>query len=247
MAYDPNQPRAPEGTAIGGQWIAAGFQPLSAGAPPWPALRRDIVQSMHKKWTPEQVEDYCKRCEAISAEAGLEKKIRLDGGENFKDKARASLDRIRQVHEPVTGVRFRQTAQSDLDALTGGGVGGTKGCYQNRDVFLPPSFNHNTFCHEYGHYIDNMLGVTHGGQQTKPGFSTISEAPALQRHFTRPLDKTTAWERHEAFAEVYSAWVRSGANVERTMNRLAEEGTRWPRGFVDDLDALLRSELRMRK
>lgn len=195
----------------------------------------DRVMEMHPKWSRDQAQEYIDKLPRPDTS-----KIIIVDKERSRFVARVQHGRemIRRVHKEITGVQVYYRSNSQMqDALIPIGSS-ANGVYSGRRIFLSETGSAETYVHEYGHYLDSLLG-------TKLGIKFFSETEPILSHITAKED---LWVNRESFAEFYSAWITNLGNVENTFNHL-ETKVGWHASYDKDLveawDRLLRSELDM--
>lgn len=197
----------------------------------------DRIMQIHPNWTREQAESYIAHLPLPDTSKIVIEKER--GGKHHPDSYFRHVyngrDAIKAVHKELTGVDVLYRSQAEVQNL--GLTAKVRGVYDGRRIFLTPAANDETYVHEYGHYIDNLMGV-------RQGDSWWSYKESLLADITNPKDQ---WMKREMFAEFYSSWIYSKGKVKSTLSRLIRtQGWKdTDLDIVEKWDSTLRSELDM--
>ncbi len=221
------------GSASGnGNPSPASVRRLKDGPPPLPPINAARIAEMHPKWTLEQATAFAQRADAERARADVNKVTIDSGSAHYLDIVRSGRVLIRKVHAEVGGFTAKYATLEFLTAMWKDAPEATRGCYASRTIWISARARVNDYVHEYGHYIDNLLGNQSGKAWFSDGLTTIHES--LRREF---------------FAETYAAWIQSRADPRKTYALLGRTGWQMDRpkftGLVAELDRVLRAELGM--
>jgi len=209
-----------------------------------PIIKIDVnkLMELHPSWDmtrTQQYADYINSKRLLEEQSiSYESKYTQEYSSKFINTVNSGRMSIKAVHKEVPGVKIAYRRQRDLDDITGGGTGGTLGAYGWRMIFLGPRSTADTYIHEYGHFLDSVLGNARGGKT----YSLLDPEHLFAMN-------EEGWFKKESYAEFYHAWIRNKADPIKTASWLKSSGG-WGNlhstdAIVTAWDKLLREELDM--